>query len=372
MENTKYIVWLTSIPGIGSVTFSKLLDFFGNLENIWNANKNDFLELPIKQDIKDKIMDNSYKNRIDSILDNIYKNNIQIITKEDNVYPQKLKFIKRSPPILFLKGNSNLLNKFSIAIVGSRNCSEYGKNISEMFATKLSNLNITIISGMACGIDSIAHKSSLKNTGRTIAVLGSGFDNIYPSNNKLLFDEIIQSEGAVITEYLPDVCPLPGNFPARNRIVSGLSDGIIVVEAREKSGALITAKLALEQGKEVFCIPGNIDTLYNKGGNLLIKKGVKIATSVDDILKEYPQFTKNKLDEEDYYMPQIDINLIKEEYRQVFKYISTTPTSIEEICRDLSLNISNVNSTLTMLELEGYIKLLPGNKVILNNSKNII
>lgn len=365
MINDKYVVWLATIPGIGSATFSKLLTYFRNSENIWYASKNDFVGLPIKQNIIDKIMDTNYKKYIDKILENLYKNNIQIITKEDGIYPQKLKSIKNSPPVLFLKGNVDLLNKFSIAIVGSRNCSEYGKNISEMFANKLSNLNITIISGMACGIDSIAHKASLKNLGKTIAVLGSGFDNIYPSNNKSLFNEIIQSKGAVITEYLPDVLPIPSNFPARNRIVSGLSDGVLVVEAKEKSGALITAELALKHEKKVFCIPSNIDTIYNKGGNKLIKKGVKMVTSIEDILEEYPQFNKDKLNEENLYIPKININLIKEEYRPVFKFISTTPIAIEEICRRLDLSISNVNSILTMLELEGYIKSLPGNKVVL-------
>ena len=204
----------------------------------------------------------------------------------DNNYPQKLKNIYNPPQALNCMGNIELLNNLSIAIVGCRRASSYGLKIAGIFADKLSNCGITIVSGLALGIDSMAHKCSYKNIGKTIAVLGSGLGQIYPKENESLFKSIIENGGLIVSEFDDDTVPYKENFPRRNRIISGLSSGVIVVEAKKKSGTMITVNHALEQGKDVFVIPGNIDSINSSGTNELIKEGAKLVTNYEEILQE--------------------------------------------------------------------------------------
>ncbi len=212
---------------------------------------------------------------------------MKVINKEDKNYPKGLLTISDPPEKLFVLGNEEILNKFGLAIVGSRNCTSYGENIAKSLAYNLSKYKINVISGMAKGIDSAAHIGAIIGKGKTIAVLGSGFNHIYPEENIELLKKIIKSGGVVITEYSEDVLPIPKNFPKRNRIISGLSQGVIVVEAGKRSGSLITAEIALDEGKEVFAIPGNVTSKTSKGTNGLIKDGAKLVENVIDILEEY-------------------------------------------------------------------------------------
>lgn len=212
---------------------------------------------------------------------------MKIIKIKDKEYPQNLLNIYDPPKQLYVLGNEKILNEFGIAIVGSRNCTKYGEQTAKSLAYNLSKYNVNVISGMAKGIDSAAHIGSIMGNGKTIAVLGSGFNHIYPKENMHLFNKIIESGGAVITEFEPNTIPDGKNFPRRNRIISGLSQGVVVVEAAEKSGSLITAELSLNEGKEVFAVPGNITSLLSKGTNELIKDGAKLVTNVFDILEEY-------------------------------------------------------------------------------------
>ncbi len=205
----------------------------------------------------------------------------------DKSYPKNLLNIFEPPKVLYVMGDETILDNFGIAIVGSRNASEYGKSITKSLAYSLAKHNVNIISGMAKGIDEEAHKGALMANGKTIAVLGGGFFHIYPKENEGLFHEILRKGGAVITEYEDDVKPLPQNFPRRNRIISGLSQGVVVTEARERSGSLITVDFALNQGKDVFAVPGNIFSKNAKGTNGLIKEGAKLVENVFDILEEF-------------------------------------------------------------------------------------
>ena len=214
------------------------------------------------------------------------ENNIEIINIHDKSYPDKLKVIYDPPIVLYIKGNKNILNEKAMAIVGCRLCTKYGENIANKLAYNLSLNNINVISGLARGIDSCAHKGTLKTNGKTIAVVGCGLDRVYPTENKTLFNEIINNNGAIISEYIIGTKPLAKNFPRRNRIISGLSDGVIVVEAREKSGTLITVDFALEQGKNIYAVPGNIDNPNSYGTNDLIKQGAKIITNFQDIYED--------------------------------------------------------------------------------------
>ncbi|MCI9087327.1 MAG: DNA-protecting protein DprA [Clostridia bacterium] len=211
---------------------------------------------------------------------------MKIIYQAEKNYPEKLKHIYAPPARLYLLGDENILNKPSIAIIGCRQASDYGKKVAFRFAYELAKQGIVVISGLARGIDTCGHLGAVKANGQTIAVLGSGFAHIYPAENKGLCREIIQKGGAIITEYLPESKPEKMHFPARNRLISGLSNGVLVVEAKEKSGTLITVDYALDQGKEVFMVPGNITNPNSDGTNSLIQQGAKLVTKVEDILAE--------------------------------------------------------------------------------------
>ncbi len=212
---------------------------------------------------------------------------MKIIKKEEKLYPKSLLKIYNPPEKLYILGDEKILNDFSIAIVGSRNPSRYGIETAKALAYNLAKYNVNVVSGMAKGIDTSAHIGTIMGKGKTIAVLGSGFNHIYPKENIELLKKIIATGGAVITEYKEDTIPNKENFPKRNRIISALSKGVVVVEAAKRSGSLITAEIALEEGKEVFAVPGNINSKTSKGTNGLIKDGAKLIENVRDILEEY-------------------------------------------------------------------------------------
>lgn len=212
---------------------------------------------------------------------------IKTVKITDKAYPVNLKQIEDPPKQIYVMGDESILNNFSIAIIGCRLCSEYGKKMAQSIAYNLAKHNINVISGLAIGIDTNAHIGCLMNKGKTIAVLANGLDMIYPTQNIELADKIIKSGGAIISEYPAGIRPQKENFPKRNRIISGLSNGVVVIEAKEKSGSLITVDCALEQGKDVFAVPGNINSINSAGTNNLIKEGAKITTCVNDILEEY-------------------------------------------------------------------------------------
>lgn len=288
MEDKKYWIWLSRIEGLGCVRKNKLLKIYKTPEEIWKLSYEEIIGIDgFGEKIAKSILDCKYRKNLDKYIEFMKQNHIHIITIYDEEYPNKLRNIYDSPVTLYIKGNKDILNSNSIAIVGCRNCSNYGKEVSMKLAYDLAKENITIISGMAKGIDSNAHMGCLHAKGKTIAVLGSGLDRIYPKENIALYNEIISNGGAIVSEYVVGTTATRMNFPARNRIISGLSDGIIVVEAKEKSGTLITVDFALEQGKDIFVVPGNITSSNSVGTNELIKQGAKCVTSVKDILEEY-------------------------------------------------------------------------------------
>lgn len=276
----------------------------------------------------------------------------QIIDVSHQCYPKELLKIKDIPLKLHIIGNENLLNKKCIAIVGSRNCTAYGFKIAKQFAKELSQNDITVVSGLALGIDSAAHIGALEGRGGTIAVLGHGLKYMFPKENEDLYKRILDNKGCIITEYDFDVEPNSKNFPKRNRIVSGISMGVLIVEAKSKSGSTITARLAKEQGKNVFCVPSNLDSIYGLGTNRLIQKGAKLVLSINDILEEYN--VRNVL-VEDFIDEENKIE-IKEEYLPIYNLISNEPININELCKKSKMNISKVNQILTMLEIEGVIE----------------
>lgn len=283
---------------------------------------------------------------------------IKIIKKEDKEYPDKLLKIEDPPEQIYVLGDESLLNKKSIAIIGSRDCTMYGYEQAQKFAKELAKENICIVSGMAVGIDSGAHIGAKGEIGKTIAVLGSGFNHIFPEQNKELFYKILEQGGCIITEYNPDVEPTYNNFPSRNRIVSGLSEGVLVVEARYRSGTSITARFAKEQGKKVFCIPSNLEVTTGVGTGKLIQEGAKLVLSSNDILVEL-----GVTDEKEEYREEVETE-ISEEYKEVYSVLSKIPVNVNEICKKTNKSIVEVNTTLTMLELEGVVKQVGVNEFV--------
>lgn len=277
---------------------------------------------------------------------------IKELEYENKLYPDALRKIKRPPKKLYVLGNETILNNESIAIVGSRNCTEYGVRMAKEFARDLAQNGVTIVSGMAKGIDSAAHIGAIEVQGKTIAVLGSGFNHIFP--DKEVFEKILKYGGAVITEYEPDIDVFPQGFRDRNRIVAGLGMGVLVVEAKEKSGTGITAEYAKQFNRKVFCIPHRIGDEAGVGTNRLIKRGAMLATETQDLL---PFFENIKSIKKKEVTLQVEI---PEEYKKVYDALQE-PLNSDEVSKKTKMKIVEVNTILTMLELEGYIESMPGN-----------
>ena len=285
LEKNKYYIWLSLIPKLGSKRKLDLLKIHKAPERIYQLKKEELIKIKgIGEETAQNIIKSKKERLINLHIQLMQRNSIDIINIEDNEYPQNLKEIYDPPVSIFIKGNKNILNKSSIAIVGCRDCSEYGVKATMYFSSELAKRGIVIVSGMAKGIDSFAHMGSLCGKGETIAVVANGLDIVYPKENEMLMSNIIQNRGAIISEYPCMVKPDKMNFPARNRIVSGLCKGIIVVEAKSKSGTLITVDFALEQGRDVFVVPGNINSINSVGTNNLIKQGARVVTNVEDVL----------------------------------------------------------------------------------------
>lgn len=353
---------LLDVDGIGIITLLRLVDVFNSVDNIFNSNQNELVKLGnLNPDLASRVYSSiqqlsSFHESINKEIDNLAKMGANIITYWDNDYPQQLKNIYYPPLILYSLGKYLQEDAQSISIVGTRKSTDYGKHITKYFATELAKQNITIVSGMARGIDSIAHKAVLKCGGRTIAVIGSGLDVIYPPENKQLFNEIINS-GAIISEFPLGTKPDAQNFPKRNRIIAGLSLGTLVIETKENGGAMQTAKFALDQNKEVFAIPGNLTSIQSNGTNELIQRnGAKLVREPEDILIEL----ELKLNPEigvNIVKPTIELSLFEE---KIYQTLDVIPKQIDKISIESTLSISDTLVNLLSLEFKGLVQQLPG------------
>ncbi len=290
LKEKRYWVWLSLIRNLGARRKIKLLELYKNPEKIYNLKIKELLKIDgIGEETVKNIMDSKNKQLLDYHIKYMEENNIDVIHIYEEDYPQQLKEIYDPPVTLYIKGNKKILNNKNIGIVGCRDCTDYGKKSAEYFAYNLSKKYINIVSGLAKGVDSYAHIGCLstykenKNCGKTIAVVGNGLDMVYPKENLELAKEILNNGGAIISEYPCGTKPNKMNFPARNRIISGVCSGIIVVEAKEKSGTLITVDFALDQGRDVFVVPGNINSINSVGTNELIKQGAKMVTTYTEL-----------------------------------------------------------------------------------------
>ncbi|MCM8807098.1 MAG: DNA-processing protein DprA [Candidatus Omnitrophica bacterium] len=342
------IYWIAlSLIGISPLKVKMLMERFKDIKEIFSLSVNDLVQLGITEKIAEKI--SKWENLpLEKEIDYIEKEGINVITIKDKNYPNLLKEIYDPPFLLYVKGNLNF-NEFSISIVGTRNPSHYGLKMAEKFASELASIGFTIVSGLARGIDTSAHIGALRVNGVTVGVLGSGFNYFYPPENKRIEKEIIK-KGAIITEFPSLVPPEKYNFPKRNRIISGLSKATIVIEAGPKSGALITANFALEQGREVFALPGRIDTVYSKGTHKLLKDGAILIENVQDILEAL----NIKVEKKEKHM-ELEAN-----EENIILKILDRPLHIEEIMVKTKIKPENLFSILTKLQIEDKIEELPG------------
>lgn len=284
MNEEIYWIWLSRIRDLGYIKFTKLLTYFKNLQNIWNANDEELIKVDgIDENIINNMKEEKSISNLTKIKEYMNKYHIKLINIYDAEYPDKLKNIYSPPIVIYVQGNIDLLNEKSIAMIGCRNCTSYGKNVALKLSYDIAKRDITVISGLAKGIDALSHIGALNAKGKTIAVLGTPHSNIYPKENYMLYTKILQNKGAVISEYSPFSKTEKSDFAKRNRIISGLSDGVLVVEAREKSGTMITVDFALDQGKNVYAVPGNINSITSIGTNKLIKEGAIPVTDEKDI-----------------------------------------------------------------------------------------
>lgn len=285
-SDREYLLALSTFIPFGSNRTSLLVDYFGSSKNAWGASKGDLLSTGLSQRMVDGFLKHRQTFSLEKYLAVLNRDKIKFVTLQDQDYPENLREISYPPQTLYIKGTLRKLQKMAISIVGTRKMTDYGEKVTRIFSSRLSELGFTIVSGLARGVDTEAHKQALYKKGGTIAVLGSGLSTIYPPENKNLADTIVKNDGALVSEY-PYFYPIKAtNFAARNRIISGLSKAVVVIEGRRKSGTLLTASNAAEQGKTVFAVPGPIDSVMSEAPFFLIKNGASIATSVDDILEE--------------------------------------------------------------------------------------
>jgi DNA processing protein len=367
MDDLEALVGLNMVCDVGSIRLKKLLDAFGKPENILKAPREKIISVcGIGANIAGRI--GSLKaGDLQREFRLIKKSGINLLTLGERGYPENLSCIPDPPIVLYVRGEFAPEDKWGLALVGSRQASFYGVTCVQKFAGELSERGFTIVSGMARGIDTAAHTAALKRGGRTIAVMGSGFTHIYPPENHALLEKIIQS-GVVVSEFSMETGPWRQNFPRRNRVISGLSQGILVVEAARNSGALITVDFALEQGREVFALPGNLGARNSYGTHELIKQGAKLVSCAEDIIEEFA-FAQN-LNQRSCLRParrdtgsNDPLSLCPEEM-MVYGLISNYPVSLDEIAGRVNLDTAFVLGALFRLQVQKLIKQLPGKQFI--------
>ncbi len=352
-----YLMWLSRVEGVGIKRIRALLDHFHRAEAVWNATKEQLLSIKgIPEKTVDAIISARDGDQLDRWIEELEEKEIQFYSFVHPAYPSLLKEIYSPPVGIYVKGILPDDDLDKVSVIGARRCSRYGAGLAYQTGKDLGRANVVVVSGMAKGIDTMAHKGTLDSGGLTIAVLGCGVDICYPSENRELM-EVISNKGCLISEYPPGTEPSPHHFPNRNRIISGLSKVLVVVEAGKKSGTLITVDLALESGRSVFAFPGNVTSALSEGTNSLIKQGCYPITESNDILFELG-ITYNE-DERQTFSKQVASKLSLEEKEIYEQIIDKEPVLAETICRKLHKNIQEVQYILSLLEIAGYIRKIP-------------
>jgi DNA processing protein len=353
MEDKRYWVGFTLVKGIGAVRLQALLNHFGDVETAWNAALSDLVAAGLSSKLAERVVQVRNSLNLDEYMVQVEKNKIQVLTWDDNDYPAHLKEIDQPPPVLYLRGDVTAEDSWAVGIVGTRAVTPYGRQVTEELATVLAQNGVTVVSGLARGVDAIAHTAALKAGGRTLAVLGSGVDRIYPPEHRSMAEKI-SLQGGVISDYAPGTPPESANFPPRNRIISGLSMAVVVVEAGDTSGALITAEFAVDQGRDVFAVPGSVYAPQSKGSNRLIANGARILLQPTDVL-EALDLTRNVERREIRRAVPSDAT-----EAALLDFLSAEPAHVDDIRAHLGLPIEKISSALTMMELKGMVRQVGG------------
>jgi DNA processing protein len=353
MIDKRYWIGFNLIKGIGAVRMQALLRHFGDLEAAWKAAPIELARAGLSGKVIERILQARKNVDLEKLWAKIESQGIKILTWEDETYPQRLKEIDQPPPVLYIRGDYLPDDLFAVAIVGTRRVTPYGRQITEELAAYLATNGITVISGLARGVDAIAHQTAVKAGGRTIGVLGSGVDKIYPPEHRGLAEKMM-AQGAIVSDYAPGTPPDAANFPPRNRIVSGLSLAVVVIEAGETSGALITAEFAAEQGREVFAVPGSILAPQSKGTNRLIQNGALPLLSVNDLMQA---LDLTRMGEHKVARKVIPSD---ETEARVMNVLGEEPLHVDEIRNQTELPIEKVSATLALMELKGMVRQVGG------------
>jgi DNA processing protein len=355
----KYWLGFNFVKGVGPAKIQALLDYFGSIEAAWQANEYQLRQIGIDGRTINSFLTMRDKLDLEAELARLEAQGIWLLVWDSPQYPRYLREAPNPPPLLYCQGELLEADRWAVAVVGTRRLTAYGKQVTHELVSGLVRSNVTIVSGLAKGIDSIAHQVAVDMGGRTIAVLGSGLDYIYPAQNRALANRILDGQGAIISEYALGVKPDAKNFPPRNRIISGLSLGVVIVEAGSRSGALITANFALEQNREVFAVPGNINSPASKGTNRLIQQGAKPVLDVEDILEEL-NLTM--------VLDQVAVQKVAPDSAEealLLNHLSHQPVHVDVLSRECGLPSSMVSSTLTLMELKGMVQQVGGMNYVL-------
>ena len=355
---------LSMVPGVGPLIRRELIDRFGSAQAVLEAAPSELREVPrLGPKLCRAISTATQEIDVQSEIDRCRDHDIRLLSPGQDGFPAALREITDPPGVLYARGQLLPQDDLAIAIVGTRHATNYGREQARRLAASLSRAGVTIVSGMARGIDTEAHRATLEVNGRTLAVLGSGLLSIYPSENKDLAAEISQN-GAVLSECSTQAKPMRGSFPRRNRIVTGLCQGVIVIEAGDRSGALISARLASEQGREVFAVPGRVDSRTSRGCHQLIRDGAKLVETADDVLEELGPLFQSSTDAEGrevHHPAELQLN---EQERAVLEAIRSDPTTVDEVIEGCGLPIHRVLSTISVLEMRRLVRRLSGTQVI--------
>ncbi len=349
----RFWVGFNLVKGVGAVRIQALLDHFGDLQLAWQAPADALQAAGLSSKLTERVIQIRTSVDLEEYMNKVAAKGITVLTWEDENYPNRLKVIDQPPPVLYVRGTLTAEDIWAVAVVGTRRVSAYGRQVADELAAYLASNGITIVSGLARGVDAISHQSALRTGGRTIGVLGCGVDRIYPPEHAQMAGKII-SNGAILSDYAPGTPPDAANFPPRNRLISGLSMATVVVEAGETSGSLITAQFALDQGREVFAVPGNILAPQSKGTNRLIAQGAHPMLSPKDVLDV---LNLTRVTEQREVRKILPGNEFEEKLLGV---LSHEPLHMDDICNRTSLPIERISATLVMMELKGLVRQVGG------------
>jgi DNA processing protein len=361
---------LNMTPFVGPRAATKLLEKFGSAESVFHATRSELESLRLKPETVESIVRREFHDKAEEELQKVRALGGDVLILDDGSYPYLLREIADPPITLYVKGNwQACFDAPCVAVVGSRRCSTYGENAGLMLARDLAQKGICIVSGLARGIDSAAHKGTIEAKGKTVAVLGTGIDNVYPKENARLVEQILDADGAIVSQFPLGTPPLKDNFPYRNRIISGLSLGVLIVEASERSGSLITARLAMEQNREVFAVPGNITSRNSFGTNYLIKDGAKLVQQWQDVVSELPAEISaellppaiEKYRKDESKQPELVPADLTEAERKIYQLLTAdAPTHFDSLIEAGNFSVGELSTGLLGLEIRDLIRALPG------------